>query len=562
MEEKKYVKISLGTAIAIAIIFILVICALIIFGFYYYNLNNKDQNENTNSNVITNTNNSENYENNTENEPKIDVSDDFEYKFLKLENKKENVVYSPLSIKYALKMLEEASNSETKNQISKLIGKNKLTTYNSNKNFSLANSLFIKNSFETQINNSYIDTLKNKYNAEIKFDSFENANNINNWIKEKTYEIIPNIIADNDVNELDFALINALAIDMEWEEKFIMQRYLSTEFLHEKRSLDNNLDWKEKSEKGINVWDIENVSSNTFKNDNNEIKVSGMNIYATINNYDILKELGEENIKKIVGDEYRKFAKGEEYDTEHAYGDFPLSEDVSDEGIEKALEEFFPTYISELDSNYHKYGSSTDFSIYTDEDVKIFAKDLKEYDNTTLQYIGIMPVSEDLDKFITNIDNEKINKYISNLKEIDYKNFKEGVVTRIIGFIPKFNFEYSLDLKEDLKLCNVTNVFDSEKADLGNMIDGEAYISDALHKANIEFTQDGIKAAAATFLGGMGAGAPFNYEFDVPVEEIDITFDKPYMFLIRDKETGEIWFTGTVYEPLLWEEEPEKNNVY
>ena len=110
---------------------------------------------------------------------------------------------------------------------------------------------------------------------------------------------------------------------------------------------------------------------------------------------------------------------------------------------------------------------------------------------------------------------------------------------------------------EKLKENGITDIFDIEKADLSNLTTSNAAISSALHKANIEFTQDGIKAAAATFIGGYGAGEPFNYEFDVPVEEIDITFNKPYMFLIRDKETGDVWFAGTVYEPLLWENEDE-----
>ena len=51
------------------------------------------------------------------------------------------------------------------------------------------------------------------------------------------------------------------------------------------------------------------------------------------------------------------------------------------------------------------------------------------------------------------------------------------------------------------------------------------------------------------------AGA-FDYLYDVPVEEIDLTFDKPYIFIIRDKDTGEVWFAGTVYNPLSIEEEP------
>ena len=50
--------------------------------------------------------------------------------------------------------------------------------------------------------------------------------------------------------------------------------------------------------------------------------------------------------------------------------------------------------------------------------------------------------------------------------------------------------------------------------------------------------------------GGIGGGGPhFEYLWDVPVEKVDLTFDKPFMYLIRDKETGEIWFVGTVYEP-------------
>lgn len=85
--------------------------------------------------------------------------------------------------------------------------------------------------------------------------------------------------------------------------------------------------------------------------------------------------------------------------------------------------------------------------------------------------------------------------------------------------------------------------------------EGNTYISEAKHKANIEFTQDGIKAGAVTYGGGRGAGG-FEYLYDVPVEEINLTFDKPYLFIIRDKETGEVWFTGTVYEPLSVEDEP------
>ena len=60
-------------------------------------------------------------------------------------------------------------------------------------------------------------------------------------------------------------------------------------------------------------------------------------------------------------------------------------------------------------------------------------------------------------------------------------------------------------------------------------------------------------------LDGAGGGGGFDYIYDVPVENVDLTFNKPYMFIIRDKSTGEVWFTGTVYNPLEWNKEPERN---
>ena len=103
---------------------------------------------------------------------------------------------------------------------------------------------------------------------------------------------------------------------------------------------------------------------------------------------------------------------------------------------------------------------------------------------------------------------------------------------------------------DDLKKLGIKDVFDINKADLSNMVKGKQYIDTAVHKANIEFSNDGIKASAVSAMGGAGAArGGFDYFFKVPVEEIDLTFDKPYMYIIRDKSSGEVWFAGTVYEP-------------
>lgn len=187
--------------------------------------------------------------------------------------------------------------------------------------------------------------------------------------------------------------------------------------------------------------------------------------------------------------------------------------------------------------------------------MKAFAKDLKEYDGTTLQYIGIMLKEVRLDRYIEDTDANQVNDIIGKLKEIKSENFKDGIVTKITGYIPLFQFDYELKLKEDLQSLGITDVFDLNKANLLNMIlDHSVAIDAARHKADIEFSKEGIKAAAATMMGGLGtASYGFEYRYEVPVEIIDLTFDRPYFFLIRDKETGEVWFIGTVYEPLLGE---------
>lgn len=477
----------------------------------------------------------------------------FDLSFLKMENQKKNIVYSPLSIKYALGMLEEAAEGDAKEEISNILSSYKVKDYTNSKNMSFGNALFVRDTFD--VKKEYKSLLQEKYNADVITDSFESADTINSWISDKTLKLIENLVTDDDVKSLDFALVNALGIDMEWRTKF-----LSNDRDYDK---DKNLKLDCDYEHINNTWwqTPAEVRSHEFENIND--KVSGMEIYATLNNYDIMNELGEDKIRETVTEEFMKWAKneGKEY-TDTFNGDY------SDENIKKVAKEYLEGtdnndswltqdgYLKELDSNYKDVSYSTDFSLYVDDEVKMFAKDLKEYDGTTLEYIAIMPTEEELDKFIEDTNVEEIKDLIGNLKELKSENFNDGVITEITGYIPKFKFDYDLDLMEDLNKMGIAAVFEQGKAELTNLTEDEdTYISDAKHKANIEFTQDGIKASAVTMAGGMGAGEFFDYVFEVPIEKIDLTFDKQYMFLIRDKETGEVWFAGNVYEPLLWEDD-------
>lgn len=454
----------------------------------------------------------------------------FDLAFLKLENKDENKIYSPLSIKYALLMLNEGTNGKSKKQIASVVGDYEPKSYVNNSNRSFANALFIKDSYKDSVKSTYTNTLSSKYNADVIYDSFEKPDKLNKWVSDKTFKLIDNLF--DSVSDKDFILVNALAIDMEWKNKIqSVNEYYDVNFAHEKFNAYVS---------GLSGSGYGSIDFNNGSKVLNNRKVS--QIAAVANRYDIIKDLGEDNIKKEVTDAYNKWLK------DGAYNSCDTPESTTT---------YVNKYMEDIKKNYGHLSSSTDFSFYDDENVKVFQKDLKEYDGSTLEYIGIMPKTTTLKDYIDKLDENSLNDTLNKLVDItDINNFEDNYITYVKGSIPLFKFEYELNLMEDLKNIGIKDVFDKEKADLSNITSSGAYIAEAAHKANIEFSNDGIKASAATMMGGLGAmDCGFEYDFDVPVKEIDLTFDNPYMFLIRDKDTKEVWFVGTVYEPIEKEKE-------
>ena len=95
----------------------------------------------------------------------------------------------------------------------------------------------------------------------------------------------------------------------------------------------------------------------------------------------------------------------------------------------------------------------------------------------------------------------------------------------------------------------ITDAFDENSANFSNMTSSQGlYVSDALHKTNIDFSEQGIKASAATVIVMQDKAMAVS-----PTQLEEIKFDKPFLYIIRDKNTNEIWFVGTVYEPNYWD---------
>ena len=454
---------------------------------------------------------------------------DFDIKFMQLENEEKNLVYSPISIKYALAMLSDGANGETKKQIDNVLGNYQATKYQNCKHLAFANALFVKSSKNFSIKDYYKNRLTSYYGAEVIPDSFQSDDNIRKWIKENTLGMIDTKIPVDD--ETMYALVNALAINMNWKNQL---QCADTD-----SNVPCELYWVKYKHENYSemIMPIESEKYFPKMTFNGKTNRRSTEIGATINNYDVIKTLGEKNIRELLSKEYDQLV--EKYGKDE-YENTCVSK-------EEAIEE----HLSSVKKNYHDVQESTDFYIYDDSNIKMFAKDLKEYDCLNLQYVAIMPKNTSIKNYVDKLTAEELRNNIKKLKEIKYENFEEGYITKITGNIPLFKYDSSLQLIEDLNKLNVTDVFDSEKSDLSNISDVPSYIETAIHEAIIEFSNDGIRAAAFTE-GGGGAGDVtsicLNHVFNIPVKTIDISFDNPFMFIIRDKNTGEIWFAGKVYD--------------
>ena len=139
MQEKKELKIKFKAAV---ILFVILLIILIVTFFLLIN-RKTNISEETNASNITNS--------NVINNETIEQSN-FSVNFLKLENSNQNMIYSPLSIKYALKMLNEGANGNTKTQIENIIGDMDLTKYNNIDGIlSLANGVYIRDTYSNYV---------------------------------------------------------------------------------------------------------------------------------------------------------------------------------------------------------------------------------------------------------------------------------------------------------------------------------------------------------------------------------------------------------------------------
>ena len=154
------------------------------------------------------------------------------------------------------------------------------------------------------------------------------------------------------------------------------------------------------------------------------------------------------------------------------------------------------------------------------------------YDGDELSMVILLPASGNFEAFEAGLQAQQVNEIISDLQ-----------TTQVALTMPKFEFDSEFSLKDTLSDMGMQDAFSPDEADFSGMTGNrELFISDVIHKAFVAVDEAGTEAAAATAVIVGTTSAPVG-----PLAEV--TLDRPFIFLIRDIETGAILFVGRVLNP-------------
>ena len=131
---------------------------------------------------------------------------------------------------------------------------------------------------------------------------------------------------------------------------------------------------------------------------------------------------------------------------------------------------------------------------------------------------------------------------IENVLSISSWGMYENMVchnTRV--FFPEFEAEFSESINDIMQEnFGIVSLFDMDKCDMTNVIDGRVYCSSIVHKSKLKVDKTGIEGAAITAAIMAGEAVdPFTYEY------YDFVVDRAFGFILTD-QYGTVLFSGVV----------------
>jgi serpin B len=116
---------------------------------------------------------------------------------------------------------------------------------------------------------------------------------------------------------------------------------------------------------------------------------------------------------------------------------------------------------------------------------------------------------------------------------------------RVEVYLPRFRVEQKVELRKALEFLGMKRAFDTLAADFSGMRDNDSLcIRDVIHKAVVETAEQGTVAAAAT-------AVTLKLATGMPRPPKLFRADHPFIFIIQERESGNILFIGRVVNPAL-----------
>ena len=167
------------------------------------------------------------------------------------------------------------------------------------------------------------------------------------------------------------------------------------------------------------------------------------------------------------------------------------------------------------------------FNYADTEDLQILELPYKGEDISML----ILLPTENLENIESTLSADKLNEYKNQMQETKLDSIS----------LPKFEFDSKYTLNENLRALGMPTAFSGGADFSGMTITEQLFISQVIHQAFVKVDEKGTEAAAATAvaMGATSSAIPRNV----------FKADHPFIFIIQEKETGNILFMGRVIDP-------------
>jgi serpin B len=174
-------------------------------------------------------------------------------------------------------------------------------------------------------------------------------------------------------------------------------------------------------------------------------------------------------------------------------------------------------------------GEGAQYAYTETEDLQMLSMPYRHSSGKGLTMDVILPKSNDLPAAEAALDPENLSALE---RSVSYHT--------VVVYFPKFTSRSDYSLVPTLTTMGIADAFNG-RADFSRMDDTRnLYIHDVIHSAWINVDEEGTEAAAATHVSSHVMASP---------KFVIFRADHPFIYLIRDNDTGTILFVGRVVDP-------------